>query len=95
MVRSDSWVFQGNQKFPFCPTGAAAFFWSICDWKRNLDTVKNAYEKKPDPAQLRTFCLKIILLGFLYTASNFGICMLDISAVDEKGVNYKLLLVLD
>lgn len=54
-----------------------------------------AYEKKPDPAQLRTFCLKIILLGFLYTASNFGICMLDISAVDEKGFNYKLLLVLD
>lgn len=54
-----------------------------------------AYEKKPDLAQLRTFCLKIILLGFLYTASNFGICMLDISAVDEKGVNYKLLLVLD
>ena len=54
-----------------------------------------AYEKKPDLAQLRIFCLKIILLGFLYTASNFGICMLDISAVDEKGVNYKLLLVLD
>ena len=54
-----------------------------------------AYEKKPDPAQLRTFCLNIILLGFLYTASNFGICMLDISAVDEEGVNYKLLLVLD
>lgn len=54
-----------------------------------------AYEKKPELAQLRIFCLKIILLGFLYTASNFGICTLDISAVDEKGVNYKLLLVLD